>query len=49
MSAGLVIGGTLPANAAPVAPIAAVQAAKPVPNKVAISKIKTAKVTKKTK
>ena len=49
MSAGLVIGGTLPANAAPVAPIAAVQAAKPAPHKVAISKIKTAKVNKKTK
>lgn len=49
ISAGLVLAGTLPSNAAPVEPVAAVQAAKPAPNKVTISQIKTAKVNKKTK
>lgn len=54
MSAGLVLAGTAPATAAPVAPVAPVasvqvMAAKPAPNKVTISKIKTAKVNKKTK
>ncbi|MGL3806176.1 hypothetical protein ACSYDW_08780 [Paeniglutamicibacter sp. R2-26] len=49
MSAGLVVAGTVPANAAPVAPAAAVQAATPAPSKVTINKIKTAKVNKKTK
>jgi hypothetical protein len=49
ISAGLVLAGTLPSSAAPVEPVAAVQTAKPAPNKVTISKIKTAKVNKKTK
>lgn len=49
MSAGLVLAGTMPAAAVAVAPATAVQAAKPAPNKVTIGKIKTAKVSKKTK
>ncbi|OIH82837.1 hypothetical protein BLJ79_17980 [Arthrobacter sp. UCD-GKA] len=51
MSAGLVLAGTAPGTAATVAPDTSVQvlAAKPAPNKVTISKIKTTKVNKKTK
>lgn len=51
MSAGLVLAGTAPGAAATIAPAASVHilAAKPLPNKVTIGKIKTAKVNKKTK
>ncbi len=49
MSVGLIVAGTVPANAAPVAPVTAVRAATPVPAKVTINKIKTATVSKKTK
>ena len=49
MSAGLVVAGTLPANATPVAPVAAVKAVTTAPTKVTINKIKTATVSKKTK
>ncbi|WP_054011604.1 hypothetical protein [Arthrobacter sp. ERGS1:01] len=52
MAAGLAVSGSLTANAAPfttASPMAAAQATKPVVTKVAINKIPTIKVDKKTK